>query len=432
MEPASAATTREKVSWCLFDFANSAFNTVVTTFVYSVFFAQVLVGDELRGNALWADALVISGLAVAAFAPVLGARADQIRGKKLYLVLMSGVVIAATALLYIPGVAPGADRASPFHLALALVLVVTANVAFEAMFVFYNAFLPGLGDAATIGRLSGYGWGLGYAGGLLCLALCLGMIGFGGIPAWLPADGHVNVRATNLLVAGWFLVFALPAFLFLRDRTPRNRPAATVGAWAQVLATVRALRGYPDLLRLLVARLLYNDALLALIGLAGLYMGTTLGMGPGQIVLLAILLNVIAGVGAVGFGYLDDRIGARISVLASIGLLGGGTLLAIAIPTQGAFYVAAVLVGLGMGPNQSASRTLLARFTPAGRESEFAGLFALSGKAANWIAALAYGLLIRATGEQRLALLPIVVLFALGAVLAWPIDEARGRARAAA
>ena len=215
----SQATRAERFSWCLFDFANSAFNTIVVTFVYVTFFTGVLVGDQERGDLYWSRSLAVAGLAIAVISPILGTLADRTAHKKLYLVVLSGITIACTAALFLPQVAPGQAQGTAGAVWAALVLFTLANISFELMFVFYNAFLPGLGSAQTIGRLSGYGWALGYGGGLLSLVVCLGCVGVGDFEPWLPAEDDLNVRATNLVVAGWFAVFALPMFLLVRDRS---------------------------------------------------------------------------------------------------------------------------------------------------------------------------------------------------------------------
>jgi UMF1 family MFS transporter len=426
--PAPRATRAQRFAWCLFDFANSSFNTVVTTFVYAVFFARTLVGDQQRGDLLWSRAMVVAGLTVALLSPLAGADADRTANKRRYLMACSFACIACTALLYFPAVPAGAARASDGAVAAALALVVVGSVAFEIAFVFYNAFLRDVAAPHELGRLSGYGWGFGYVGGLLSLALCLCAVGVGDLPPLLPTEGHVHVRATSLIAAGWFLLFSLPMFALVRDRPSARAAAGGAGIGAslrQVGRTLRELPRHGDLLRFLVARLLYNDALMALILLAGLYMGGTLAMREGEIMMVAIGLNVAAGLGAVFFAHLDDRSGARPVLIASLALLTAGTAIAVAWPTRSAFLCGAALVGLAMGPNQSSSRTLLARLTDPARSAEFYGLFALSGKATVWIGPLLFSLVRGFDIEQRFAFLPLLVLFAAGLCLVVTVREPR-------
>ena len=438
--PVPPATAAERGAWCLFDFANSAFSTIVVTFVYAVYFQNVLVGDAGRGDVLWGHALTVSGLAIALLSPWLGAAADMRRGRKRrFLIAFSLVAIACTAALVGPQAPDGATHASSGVVWTALVLFTVANVAFELAFVFYNAFLPELAAPEAVGRLSGKAWALGFVGGLACLVLGLGMVGLddgqGGymLGPWLSTEGQFHVRATNLLVAAWFLLFGLPMFVAVRDRggAPDGDGRTIREVVREVVATVRSLPRYPDLLRFLVARLFYNDAVIATVGLAALYMDRTLGMPMGDIMVVAVWLNIAAALGAFGLGFVDDRLGAKTAIFISLVLLIAGSALAIAVPTVSAFWMASTLVGLGLGPNQSASRSLLARFAPAGRAAEFYGLYALSGKATTWIGPLLFSVVVSWTGSQRLGLLPILGMLVLGFVLLRGCDEARGRSVAA-
>jgi UMF1 family MFS transporter len=422
-----AAGRRQRFAWCLFDFANSSYNTVVVTFLWVTFFAEALVGDKALGNRYWGTMLVITGVVVAIASPLLGALADRTAHKRRYLVVFSLVTIIGTALLFFPSVDPDLGRATDQTLWFAMIVFVVANICFELAFVFYNSFLPQLGNEEAVGRLSGNGWAFGYVGGLLCLGLSLLIY-----EVLLPDTDGLNVRAANLLVAGWFLLFALPMFLWVKDRSldsPVPRQSLRE-AGKGVMRTIRALRHYPDLLRLLIARLVYNDAVIALISLSGLYMIDTLAMDRSQILTMGIGLNVAAGLGAFGFGFVDDRVGARFTILASLVLLISGTVLAIAVPTVTGFTGAATLVGLGLGPNQSASRSLMRRFVDPRRSAEFFGLFALSGKATVWIGPLLFTLLISAGYSQRIALTPLIGMFVVGLLLLVTVNEKRGILRA--
>ncbi len=412
---------RQRFAWCLFDFANSAFNTVVITFVFPQFFVRVLVGDATKGDVWWARAMALSGLLVALLAAPCGARADNRAGKRRWLIALTLLVVGTTAAVAFVVPDPALGRASDATLLWTLGLVVVANVAFELAFVFYNAFLPELAPPDRVGRLSGHGWAFGYVGGLACLALGLLLVGVGDVGPLVTTDAHWNVRATNLLVAAWFLVFALPMLLWVRDRP---RPVAAAPAQPSVravLATLRELPQRPALLRFLLAHLVYNDALMALITLAGLYMAGTLGMATDEIMAMGIGLNVVAGIGAWGFGHVDDRVGPRAAVLWSLALLTAGAVFAIAVPTVAGFAFAAAAVGIGMGPNQAASRSLLVRLVEPGRQAEYFGLLSMSGKATVWLGPLLFALVREWTDSQRAAFVPLIAMFAVGFVLMWSV-----------
>ncbi|MEO0479846.1 MAG: MFS transporter [Planctomycetota bacterium] len=432
----SPATRRERLSWALFDFGNSAFNTVVITFVYAIYFREQLCGglgdNGARGDELWARGQSISAISVAILAPLLGAWVDRKRGrKKTTAVVLMALTLLCTIGLYFPtGAGEGTvSRASSVWGA--LILVVVANAFFELLFVLYNAFLPELGDEKTVGRLSGLGWGIGYLGGVLCLVLVLFL--FLGDDPLVSSEGGQNLRATNLLVAAWFLVFAMPFVLFVKDRGGQavSERRKVRDAISDLKRTLIALRAYPDLLRLFLGRLLYNDAILALTGLAALYMSGTLGMDADESVLVAIWLYVIAGFAAFGFGYFDDRVGSKPTILISVGFVFVGAALAILVPTANAFWVAVTLIGVGMGPAQSASRSLLTRFVDKNQSAEFFGLFALTGKATAWVGPLLFSVIVEATQSQRWALTPTVLMLGGGMLIVFSIDEERGKSRVA-
>lgn len=423
------STRRERVAWCLYDFANSPFSTIIITFVYVNYFVGALVGDEVRGETLWSWMVAVSGVLIALLSPLVGSLADRRGLRRELLVATSIATVAFTALLWFP--APSMGEAAIWF---ALGLVMLANVGFEVAFALYNSFLPQLGNQATMGRLSGVAWAVGYFGGLVCLVVALlGFIGVGGAAPWfaISTEGGAHVRATVLLVAGWFVLFALPMLVFVPERHGALGAETRLlgGGVRAVLRTLAELRGYPDLLRLFIARLFYNDGLLAIFTLAALYMKTTLGMTLEQVMMVGIGSNVAAGVGALGFGFLEDRIGARRTIILSLVLLIGGAVVAFAFPTPGVFWVAACVMGLGMGPNQSSSRTLVARFIDPARSAEFYGLFALSGKATVWLGPALFALIRPHVEDQRIAFLPIVGLMVVGLVLVLGVDERRGIAR---
>jgi UMF1 family MFS transporter len=242
-------------SWVLFDFANSPFTTLVVTFVYATYFTQVMVSDPNQGTVLWSRAVTITALVVAFCSPVLGAFADRGGLRKRFLVIATLISAAATAMLY--PVLPGQVMA-------ALVIFIIANIAFEFSTVFYNAFLPDLTTGRNIGKVSGWGWGLGYIGGLLALVVALFTLVQPEVP-WFgfSVDNGENVRATNLLVAAWFLLFSLPLILFVHDdRSTRSPRGAVVrDSFAQLAATFRQLRQHRETVKFLIARLVYNDGL---------------------------------------------------------------------------------------------------------------------------------------------------------------------------
>ena len=416
-----AADRRAVASWTLYDFANSAFNTLVVTFIYSRYFTQAVASGEIAGTALWTNATAASALLVAVLSPVLGTLADRSGRRKRFLFAATAVTVLATAALFFP------TQGDVFF---ALALFVVANTAFELAFVFYNAFLPDLASEERMGRISGYGWALGYAGGLLALALAFWGLVLPEEPVLFSSEAGANIRATNLLVAAWFALFSVPAFLYLPSGKPRQalRPAKALRRSVRELReTFREVRRFRQVARLLVARLFYNDGLVTIIALGGLYADVTFGFTENEILLFAIVLNVAAGAGALAFGYIDDWLGGKRTLLITVAGLSVGTVLAFAGPTKAYLWAAGVVIGVFIGPNQSASRSLLGRFTPPDKKGEFFGFFAFSGKATAFMGPALFGWVTMLFGTQRAGVASVLLFFAVGAGLLLWVDETEGR-----
>ncbi len=406
-------------AWAVYEFASNAFNTLVVTFIFSRYFQLVVAPDEASGAVLWTRAVNLSAIIVALTMPFLGAAADFSGRKKWFLGWTTAGTVLFTACLFF--VKPG----MVFE---AFLIFVAANVLFEAAAVFYNGFLPELTGPKTMGRISGFGWAAGYGGGLLCLILALGLVRL-----WLPETDNLNVRATNLLAAAWYLVFAIPLFFMVKERQRRRNVGARIwlaAGFRRVRRTVGELRVYRQVARLLIARLVYNDGLVVIFSFSAIYLGSVYGMGFDQILVIAIALNVAAGVGAVGFGFVNDRIGGKRTIAITLVVLTIAVLVGAWAPGPGLFWVAAMFVGLMVGPNQSASRAMLATFTPRKKQGEFFGFFAFSGKLASVAGPLMFGTVLQLTGSFRLAMGSIALFFVVGlALLTW-VDEEEGIATA--
>lgn len=413
-------TRREILGWCFYDVADSAFTTVIVTVLFSLYFGTVVVGDPGRADLLWGLAASVSEIAVALLAPVLGAMADYSGSRKKFLAGCASMLVLFTASLAIVG---------PGMTAVALVLYVLANVGFAGGGVFIDSFLPGISNASNAGRISGLKWAMGYGGGLLALALCLplaGNIKAGATPA------EVNqARLIPLIVAVWYAVATLPTFLFLKERSvrkplPPGENYLTAG-FRQLSQTFRHLRRYRELVKLLVAFLIYNDGVVTVIAFAARYAKETIGFETGDIVKLFIIMNVIALLGALGFGWLADRIGQKRAILISLAIWITSTTLAYFTRTKETFYVVAALAGIGMGSCQSVTRSLVALFTPKENAAEFFGFLGIAGKALAFLGPLTFGFLSNATGSQRPAILAIGAFFIVGAIVLCFVNEERGK-----
>jgi UMF1 family MFS transporter len=311
---------------------------------------------------------------------------------------------------------------------MALALVVLANTALEIGQAFYNAMLPDLAPESHVGRWSGWGWGLGYASGIVALVLLLfGVIQADPPPFGLDEAAAEDVRIVGPAVAVWFLLFSLPLFLVTPDRpkgTLRMGEAVRAGL-AMLAQTFREVRHYREIVKFLVARLIYNDGLNTLFAFGGIYAAGTFGMDTAEIILFGIGLNITAGLGAFAFAWLDDRLGSKPTILIALaGLLVFGTI-ALVATAKATFWAVGLAVGIFVGPAQSASRTLMARLAPADKRTEMFGLYAFTGKATAFLGPFLFGTATYVFGTQRAGMATILVMFVVGAVLLWQVQEPR-------
>ena len=411
-------------SWALYDFANSPFTTLVVTFIYAAYFTQAIAPDPIHGTALWSRGVTITAIMVALLSPILGALADRGGYRKAFLILATGVCIFGTVALY---------WALPGQTLRALTWFVIANVSFEMGMVFYNAFLPDIAPPERIGRISGFGWGMGYVGGLIALAVALFTLVGPEVP-WFgfSREAGENIRATNLLAAIWFAAFSLPMFFWVKeDRSQVSAPGQILAqTWRQLATTFKEIRDYKQIVRFLLARLLYNDGLVTVFAFGGIYAAGTFGFDMEDMLIFGIVLNVTAGLGAFCLGFLDDLLGGKKTLQISVIGLIVATIVAVWAPTRAWFWVAGILLGIFAGPNQSASRSLMGRFVPPDKENEFFGFFAFSGKFTAFIGPFLLGVLTQAFNSQRAGIAVVLVLFVLGLVLLASVDEEEGVAAA--
>ena len=407
------AKPRVTLAWCLYDWANSGFPSVIVTFVFAAYFAQAVAADTISGTAQWAYAVAVSGVLIAIAGPVFGAIADRTGRRKPWLGAFSVITIGATALLWFAG-------PDPKFVVWALAFFVLANTAFEIAGVFYNAMLPDLAPASRIGRISGWGWGLGYAGGLVCLAAALVLFVQAERPLFgLDKEAAEHIRVVGPMVALWFAVFALPLFLVVPDR-----PRAKIGfgravreGVASLIGTLRTVRAHGNIARFLAARLLYVDGMNTMFAFGGIYAAGTFAMSIEEIIQFGIVLNLTAGLGAAAFAWVDDLIGPKRTVqIALLGLMALGIPLLL-VETKAAFWAFAVPLGIFMGPAQAASRSMMAHLAPAELRTEMFGLFAFSGKVTAFLGPAALAWITLAFDSQRAGMATVIVFLAGGFVV---------------
>lgn len=416
---------REVLAWAFYDFANSGYTTVVLTTIYSAYFVAVVAGsvDSLpAGGAtlLWTMAVAFANFCVLFSAPVVGALADSRAIKKVFLLVTTVTCVAGTA---------GLALAGPGDVALAMALLVLSAIAFSSGENLIAAFLPEIATTEKMGRISGYGWALGYFGGLLTLACCLGYI------SWASGRGQQAqdyVPVTLLITAVIFALTATPTFLWLRERAvPRLLPPGLSlirAAFMEVGSTLVHAAHYKDLFRFLLCLTAFQSGVATVVVIAAIYAQEVMGFDNQQLILLIMVVNLTAALGALAFGFAQDRYGSiptlAVAILVWI-VAGAVTYLA---EQPGDLWLAGNLMGLAMGGSQAGGRALIGRLTPVERSAEFFGLWGLASRAAAILGPLSYGLVNSLTdGNHRLALLSTLAFFVVGLVLLATVDEKRGR-----
>jgi UMF1 family MFS transporter len=409
---------REVWAWAMYDFANSGYTTVVITAVFNAYFVGVVAAGQSWGTFAWTLALSVSYAIIIFTAPIIGAYADAHAVKKKLLAITTSGCVLGTALLSLVG---------PGDLALAFALIVLSNVFFGTGENIVAAFLPELARGEAMGKVSAWGWSLGYIGGLITLAVCLAYV----ISA--RGQGHTEaqfVPITMLITAGVFAVASSFTFLLLKERArPQEaQKGVALRALARVGQTLRHARQFEDLLRFLGCIVLYQSGVQTVIALAAIYAQEAVGFTTQDTIVLVLLVNVTASLGAFLFGQWQDRLGHRRTL--ALTLLGWCAMVLIAYLTTDrvGFWVAANIAGLCLGASQSAGRALVGYLTPADRNAEFFGLWGLAVKLASILGPLTYGAVTWLTdNDHRSAMLITGMFFVLGLVVLKSVDPERGR-----
>ena len=432
------------ISWIFFDWAAQPYFTLITTFVFAPYFASFVAPDPASGQALWGFATAAAGLMIALMSPVLGAIADASGRRKPWIAGFGVLLVIGSGLMWFgrPG---DASVIPPLLLAYAI-----ASVGVEFATVFNNAMMPTLVPPEKIGRLSGTGWATGYIGGIISLVLVLGFLAanpdtgrtlFGLTPLFgLDPVTHQGDRITGPLTGIWFIIFVLPMFLLTPDY-PSRRPlrAALREGLTGLKQTLGELPKQKAMATFLLANMIYTDGLVSLFAFGGIYAAGTFGWHTIQIGTFGIILAIAGTLGAWLGGKLDDRLGPKRVITASMLVLlfaitaillvdkDSIFLVKVAPPVPGAalfsgaaeraYLVLGCLIGAAGGPLQAASRTLLIRLAPRDRIAQYFGLFALTGKVTSFIGPLLIGAITAITASQKAGMATLVVFFVAGLVL---------------
>lgn len=454
----SKSTRRERLAWYLYDFGNSAYASVVLLAIYSAYFKGEVVGGA-EGSRLWGLAIGIAMLVVAITSPVLGAIADFSGTKKRFLLFYTAMACLFTATLFF---------AQKGDVLIGMLFFILAEIGYRSAQVFYNALLPEIAAPEEMGQVSGNGWAIGSAGGVICLFLILPLI--------MLIEGTLIVRLSLVITAAFFAISAVPIFLWLRERAqPRSLPPGesylTIG-FKRIRDTLRTVRRFGEFVKFIIAFLVYNDGILMALDFAGIIGAVLFGMDQQQLIVFMILVQVTSVAGAYVFGVLADRIGSKRSLVLSMLLMIGAVVWMFFCQSLAGFFLIGALAGFALTGVQSVSRTMVGMFSPAGKSAEFYGFFAVAGRtssfigptvygwvaaeaalwfeargwteilalwygAQEWTAALAEpaGQQIKALAEQagqRIAILSVGAFLLAGLLLLWFVDEAKARAEAGA
>jgi UMF1 family MFS transporter len=425
-------TSRGRVlAWSLWDWGSAAFNTVATTFVFTVYLTSASFGSKGANSLALSNALLIAGLVVLVTAPITGQRADASSRRKLWLAINTGVVVVILGLMFFV-------RADPAFLGLGLGLLAVGTVFYELAAVNYNAMLAQVSSPRSVGKVSGFGWGMGYIGGIVLLLI----VYFGfihpdvGLFGVTDADG-LSVRVSMLIGAAWFALSSLPVLFAV----PENKPVGPPRAKVSMLGSYRVL--FRDVARLwresrhtvyfLIASAVFRDGLTGVFTYGGVLAAGTFGFSAADVIIFAIAANVVAGVATIASGSLDDRFGPKpLIVVSLVGLVVSGTLIFLLHDGgQTIFWIFGLILCLFVGPAQSASRTFLARVIPPGREGEVFGLYATTGRAATFLAPGAFGLFVLIGGKQQYwGILGIALVLLVGLLLLLPVKANQDTLRA--
>lgn len=412
--------------WTLFDFANTSYSIVVVTFLYAVYFKQTVVEGKAVGDLYWSIGTSVSMLITALISPVLGAIADYSAGKKRFLLFFTLACIISTCLLFF------VNRGDVF---LGLTLFIIANVGFEAGLVFYDSFLPEITAPKNFGRVSGYGFAMGYLGSLTTLAFVF------------PFIKSNMIRETFPLSALVFFVFAIPLFVFLKDnrqRVNKNQSFVKIGI-TRVLNTISHLRNYKNLSLFLLAFFFYIEGVNTVIYFSGNYASSTLHFTMEELIVFFLIVQTTAILGSLAFGLLADSFGQKKTLILSLVIWIFTILFAFVSSDKNGFvlqyfskvfnsdveklsrmnfYLVGLLAGSVMGATQSTSRSMMSKLTPFDRKTEFFGFYSLFGKSSAILGPLVFGYVSYISGEQRFAILTICIFFLLGlGILSFVKDE---------
>jgi len=417
-------------AWALWDWGSAAFNAVLVTFIFSVYLTDSVgatLDSRYTPTTLYGWVMAVAGVLIAVVAPLIGQRADLKGTRRRSLGVWTFITIGLMASLFF------VRNDAPVWFWLGAVIMAVASVLFEFAEVNYYAQLNQVSTEENVGRVSGFGWGMGYAGGIVLLLICyFGFVAGEGGMFGLPTEGGLNIRLVAVFAAVWFAVFAVPVLV----RVPEIRPSGAADTEGVLDAYRRLLRTIRDLwhtdrnaLYFLVSSAVFRDGLAGVFTFGAILAVTVYGLTPGDVLLFGVAANVAAAAGAMLGGFLDDILGPKPIIIASLVLMiaSAGVLYFVEGPQM--FWIFGLILCLFVGPAQSAARSFLSRVAPDGREGQLFGLYVTTGRAVSWLSPLAFGMFVLLGGTDRFGILGIGLVLLVGALLLIPVVDPTRRGR---
>jgi len=397
------------LNFALYDFANSAFTTIIITFIFSTYFAKQIAPNPVLGQSYWGWAIGTTGILVAIIGPILGSYADKKNFTEFFIKLFTIICISLTTLLWF-------SKPSEKYLLFTLIIVALANFFYELSLIFYNSILKRISKTSDLGKSSGFSFALGYIGGILILIICIKIfIDNDVLPFGLSKENSENIRATSIVVAVWYLIFSIP-FLFSLKKKINNK----IELSSDNIKKIKDLiwnNGLNNLGKFLIARMLYADGLNAIIVMGGIFAVGVFNLEIKDLLILSILMNVTAFIGAIIGGYANDKFSSKSVIIFSLlGLIISSSII-LFVKSQLFFLIFAAINGFFIGPIQSASRVFITKSIDENNQASGFGLFALSGKLTSFIGPLLVSTITYIFSSQRIGFSSAIILLLIGLLI---------------
>ncbi len=427
-QPSQRTDRGTVTAWALWDLGSAAFNAVLVTFIFSVYLTDSVgatIDSRFTPTQWYGWAMGAAGVAIALITPIMGQRSDRRGTRKRAVGMWTYVTVALMLCLFL------IRNDDQLYFWLGLAIMGLASITFEFAEVNYFAQLRQVSTKDTVGRVSGFGWAMGYFGGIVVLLLCfVGFVaGEGGTRGLfdIPVEGGLNIRLVAVFAAAWFAVSAIPLLIRVPEIAPAPgaAPTGVVEQYRQLWRDIRALwRADSNALRFLIASAIFRDGLAGVFTFGAVLAVSVYGLSTSEVLIFGVGANIVAALGAVVGGLLDDRIGPKPVILGSLVLMIAIAVTLFFVEGPDGFWIFGLLLCLFVGPAQSAARSFLARATPPAHEGQMFGLYATTGRAVSWLSPIMFGLFVSlAGGDDRGGILGIGLVLLIGALLLIPVKD---------